>query len=142
MIHTSEDLAKYAEEYFKPMLNVRTNPRGNGDTKESIKHNINVHGDGFDIDFDGLLSAYYMDVGNFPAGQEMWAKSYGMSAFPVDKRFGSPIFTPVIHGMGSFTPGVPTHWSEKTVEHMASDGAAIDIAMNHFADFLREVVIT
>lgn len=143
MTKTAKELADYAQEYFKPMLNVRNNPRGNGDTKESIQSEINHSADGFDIEYTGLLSAYYMDVGNFPAGQEMWANSYGMKAFPVDQRFygkGMPYAT-VIHGMGHFTSGVPTHWSEKTAEHLA-EGKALEIAVDHFAEFLRGVVIT
>jgi hypothetical protein len=141
MTKTAQELADYAQEYFKPTLNVRNNPRGNGDTKESIEAHINRKSDGFDIDYTGLLSAYYMDVGNFPAGQEMWANSYGMKAFPVDARFGSPIYSTVIHGMGHYTSGVPTHWSEKTVEHLA-EGKALKIALEHFAEFLHGVVIT
>jgi hypothetical protein len=41
MTKTAQELADYAQEYFKPMLNVRNNPRGNGDTKESIEAHIN-----------------------------------------------------------------------------------------------------
>lgn len=141
LMKTSKELADYAQEYFKPMLNVRNNPRGNGDTKESIKSEITMNGDGFDIEYTGLLSAYYMDVGNFPAGQEMSARSFGMKAFPVDQRFGTPNWSAVIHGMGHYTSGVPTHWSEKTAEHLA-EGKAMEIAVDHFAEFLREVVIT
>jgi hypothetical protein len=141
MYKTARELAEYAQEYFKPMLNVRNNPRGNGDTKESIKAHITQSGDGFDIDFEGLLSAYYMDIGNGPPGVERWARSYGMHAFPVDQRFGSPVYATVIHGMGHYTSGVPTHWSEKTATHLA-EGKALEIAVDHFAEFLREVVIT
>jgi hypothetical protein len=142
LIQTSKDLAEYAQEYFKPMLNVRNNPRGNGDTKESIKYDItNPNGD-FEIQYTGLISAYYMDVGNFPAGTVMTAKSKGMEFFPIDKRFGPPFLSRTIHGMGHYTPGAVTHWSEKTANHLAHDGVALEIAMEHFAEFLDSVVIT
>jgi hypothetical protein len=141
MVKTSKELADYAQEYFKPMLNVRNNPRGNGDTKESIQSEINHSADGFDIEYTGLLSAYYMDVGNFPAGAVLSAAAFEMKAFPVDARFGSPYFATEIHGMGHYTSGVPTHWSEKTATHLA-EGKALEIAIDHFAEFLREVVIT
>lgn len=139
---TAKELADYAVEYIKPMLNVRNNPRGNGDTAASIQSSISQSDEGFDIDFNGLLSAYYMDVGNFPPGEVLDAASYGFKAFPVDQRFGNPNFQRTIHGMGSFTPGVPTHWSEKTATHMAEDGIAIESAMKYFSEFLSEVVIT
>jgi hypothetical protein len=141
MMKTSKELADYAQEYFKPMLNVRNNPRGNGDTRESIQSEINHSADGFDIEYTGLLSAYYMDVGNFPAGAVLDAGAFGMKAFPIDQRFGPPFLSRTIHGMGHYTSGVPTHWSEKTAEHLA-EGKGLEIAIDHFAEFLRGVVIT
>lgn len=141
MIQTSDELANYAQEYFKPMLNVRSSPRGNGDTKDSIKHDITHGADGFTITYSGLLSAYYMDVGNFPPGAVLAANAFGMKNFPVDARYGAKRPSAQIHGMGSFTSGVPTHWSEETVKHMANDGKALEIAIEHMAEFLNEVVI-
>jgi hypothetical protein len=142
LVNTSKDLAEYAQEYFKPMLNVRNNPRGNGDTKESIKYDITNPSGDFTIEYTGLLSAYYMDVGNFPAGAVLSSKAFGMNFFPIDKRFGPPFLARTIHGMGHYTPGAVTHWSEKTANHMAHDGVALEIAMEHFAEFLDQVVIT
>jgi hypothetical protein len=140
MHETAKDMAEYAKEYIKPMLNVRTSPRGNGDTARSIDYSISTTGDGLEINYTGLLSAWWMDVGNFPAGEIMRAD--GIKAFPVDKRFGTPMYKKEIHGMGHFTPGVPTHWSEETVKHMDDDGVALEFAVKHLERFLSEVVIT
>jgi hypothetical protein len=134
-------LAEYAKEYFKPMLNVRNNPRGNGDTAESIRYDINMNGGDFEVTYNGLLSALYMDVGNFPSGSVLSADEFGLKMFPVDKRFGVAFPTKTIHGMGHFTPGVPTHWSDETVRHMADDGVALEYAMEHLREFMSKVVI-
>jgi hypothetical protein len=142
MEKTTKDLAEYAQEYFKPMLNVRTSPQGNGQTRDSIKYNIIRSGNEFTIEYTGLLSAYYMDVGNFPPGAVLDAQGFDMHFFPVDKRFGAAKPARYIHGMGSQTPGAPTHWSSKTAIHMAEDGAALEIALQHFSQFLHEVVIS
>ncbi|HDR8003426.1 TPA: hypothetical protein QCY70_004941 [Bacillus cereus] len=137
---SAQRLAKMAEEYFKPMLNVRSHRTGQ--TERSIEHKIKHGSDGFEIEYHGLLSALYMDEGNFPAGQTLQApRGAAQRAFPVDSRFGSPAFSPTIHGMGSLTPGAPTHWSEKTVEYLA-EGPGIDVLLHEMDAFLRQVVIT
>lgn len=140
---TSKDLADYAQQYFTPFLHsVRSSPSGNGDTARSVKSNITHTETGFEINYTGLISAYYMDVGNFDPGYVMTAASKGLKAFPVDRRFGTPTFSGAIHGMGYRTPGVPSHWSEETVKHMGTEGVAIEMAMKHMVEFLNEVVIT
>lgn len=132
----AKELAILAENYFKPMLAVR--PNHTGATESSIRHEIHMSSDGFEITYYGLLSANYMDEGNFPPGAVLAADYYGYRAFPIDKRLGQPTFARTIHGMGARTPGVPTHWSEKTVEWLA-DGVAADLALRHVAEFLKAV---
>lgn len=143
MYKTSRELAEYAQDYFTPFLkSVRSSPSGNGDTARSVKPMVQQNADGFEITYTGLISAYYMDVGNFAPGEVRYAASYGYKAFPVDRRFGNPNFMWMIHGMGARTPGVPNHWSEETAKHMSEDGVATEIAMNHFVEFMQSVVIT
>jgi hypothetical protein len=140
--HTAKDLAEYAKTYFEPMLEgVRPSPKGNGDTKQSITYDISQHGTGFEVTYNGLLSAYYLDVGNFPASSVLTASQFGMKMFPVDKRFGVPFPAKEIHGMGHYTSGVPNHWSEETVRHMSDDDVAFEIAEKWMNVFLDEVVI-
>jgi hypothetical protein len=55
------------------------------------------------------------------------------------KQYAKPLT--VIHPMGSFTPGVPNHYSEKTLEHLANEGVAMDIALEGMSAFLESVVI-
>jgi hypothetical protein len=134
----AEDIAKVAEEYFKPMLNVRG--QHTGALAASIQHTVTSRSNGWDLDYFGNFYGLYMDEGNFDPSVTLDASTFGMKAFPVDKRFGTPNFQSTIHGMGSLTPGVPTHYSEKTVEYLAEDKAA-DLALKRMEEFLSQVVI-
>lgn len=131
-----KELAKKAEEHFKPMLAVRPNHRG--DLKDSIRHEIHHKGDGWEVNFFGLGYGILIDVGNFPADDVLFAAEYDHIAFPADKRLGEPFFTPFIHGMGHHTTGVPTHYSEKTVQWLAQ-GASMEVVYDHVMRFLSEV---
>lgn len=133
----SEELAKKAEEHFKPMLSVR--PEHTGNLERSIRHEIRQTGDGWEVEYYGLFYGLYIDVGNFDPSTALFAADYDHRAFPVDKRLGAPYFTPIIHGMGSATPGVPTHYSEKTVDWLAG-GAALEVAYEKVMEFLSEVI--
>lgn len=143
MYMMSRDLAEYAQEFFTPYLHsVRSDPAGNGETARSVHPVITQSKNGFVIEYTGLISAYYMDIGNFPPSYVMTADSKNLKAFPVDRRFGNTRFAKQIHGMGYETPGVPNHWSAETVKHMGEDGAALKIGMEWMEKFLSEVVIT
>jgi hypothetical protein len=143
MYMTSRDLTQYAQDFFTPYLHsVRSDPAGNGETARSVQPQVIQTDKGFEITYIGLISAYYMDVGNFPSGAVLDASEYGLKAFPVDRRFGNPFFAKTIHGMGAKTPGAPNHWSEETVKHMGEDGVAVEIALKHMNEFFRSVVIT
>lgn len=140
--HSAKDLAEYAQTYFTPMLKgVRSSPGGNGDTAKSVQPSIAHNSNGFEISYNGLLSAYWLDVGNFPASQYIEASTFGLKSFPVDKRHGINMPMAKIHGMGHFTPGVPLHWSEETVKHMNDDDIAFEIMEKWLNVFLDEVVI-
>lgn len=136
---SAPEIAKIAQDYFTPMLNVRS--QQTGATKDSITPLIEYSSNGWKVEYWGLLSALYMDVGNFPAGETLNAKDKGLKAFPVDKRFGNPYFRQTIHGMGARTPGAPTHWSTKTVKNLASTQKVTRVAANAMKEFLRTVVV-
>jgi hypothetical protein len=141
----SEDLAKEAMEYFKPLLHVR--PNYSGDLEKSIKYKTKVRNNrntGFDIEYTGLFYGNYMDEGNadgFPGGV-LHASSYGMKGFPVfDQRRGKLVaYSPTIHPMGHYTHDAVTHWAERTVDWLAGKSAA-DLAAKHMSDFLDWLVV-
>lgn len=132
-----KELAKKAEEYFKPMLAVRD--KHTGQLERSIRHEVRHNGDGWEVNYFGLAYGLFVDLGNFPPDDVRYARDYGLKAFPVDQRLGEPRFLPYIHGMGAYTPGAPTHYSEKTVEWLAN-GPAVEVAYEHLMAFLSEVV--
>lgn len=135
------EIAEIAEEYFKPMLNVRSTRTG--DTARSIRHEIHTSGDEFSIEYYGLLSALYMDDGNFdPSDTRSVPLGKATKFFPVDARFGTYKPQTVIHGMGSLTPDAPTHWSMKTAEGLVSEGLAMDLLTENMAELLEKVVIS
>lgn len=132
-----EELAKMAEEHFKPMLSVR--PEHKGELERSIRHEIRHTGEGWEVEYYGLFYGLYIDTGNFPPNQALYARDYHLGAFPIDARLGKSLYRATIHGMGSFTPGVPTHYSEKTVDWLAG-GVALEVAYEKAMEFLSEVV--
>jgi hypothetical protein len=136
-------LAEAARDYYKPFMKAkRTNVPGTGETAASVRYMINRKSDGFDIEYTGDLSALYMDTGNFPASEELRAPKGGVKkAFPVNKRSGVDVFfSTYIHGMGHYTPGVPTSASEKTVDWLEADKATA-LALKSMGDWLDAVVI-
>lgn len=136
----AHDLAKQAEEYFKPYLKgVRTDPAGTGDTERSLKTNVVIAGEGFDITWEAYRSAEWLDVGNWSAGAQIYRTN--QKPYPVDKRFDSGIYAQAIYGMGHYTTGAVSHYSEKTVHHLVDNGIALEAALKYFAQFLSEVVI-
>lgn len=140
-----KELAKKAEEHFKPMLAVR--PNHTEELERSIRYEPRRTSDGWEVDYYGLYYGIFIDIGNFNEeivkqkgkSYPLKAEEYGIKAFPIDKRLGTPIFSRHIHEMGSYTPGVPTHYSEKTVEWLAN-GAALEVAYEHVMAFLSEVI--
>lgn len=137
-------LAKEAKDHFTPLLSARQEHRG--DLERSIRYEVNKHGSGWNIDYYGLDYGRYVDSGNFPQSEVKYASSYTskktgkkLRAFPIDKRFGAPIFRPYIHGMGSHTPTAPTHYSEKTVDWLAQ-GKATELAFEELLAFLSQVI--
>lgn len=132
------ELAKKAEEHFKPMLSVR--PVHTGKLEQSITHEVNNTGDGWSIDWYGLFYGLYMDVGNFDPNMTLYAADYGLKFFPVDKRLGASMKAQKIHGMGAKTKDSPTHYSEKTVEWLANSEAG-ELGMHYMTEFLDGLVI-
>lgn len=132
-----EKLAHEAQKHFEPMLHVR--PQTTNRLRDSIQAHIQPTGEGWKIDYYGLLHGLYIDEGNFDPGVQMFARDKGLKYFPVDARLGEKKRFQYIHGMGAKTPGAPTHFSQKTVDWLA-EGKAIEIAYDHVMMFLNEVI--
>jgi len=139
----AKDLADLAVGHIKPMTIAQAEWNGSisgtGALSNSIASNVSRDGTGFEITFDGLFYGKYMDVGNFPADSTISRAAH--KPFPVGQRSGGDVtFSWTIHGMGYRTPGVPTHFSDKTAEWLYSHME--DISDLHVETFLRELVGT
>lgn len=135
----SDKLAKYAIEYMRPLMHVRSVPN-TGALENSLHADVQMDGMGFEIGFLGLFYGLYVDTGNDNLGTA-YASTYGLKAFPIDRRLGSKYYNPrpVIHPMGTATPNSPTHYSDATMQHMANESAA-DMALRAMESFLMELV--
>lgn len=138
------ELAENAREHIKPFTQAiaqwNGSTHGTGALSQSIQDTVTLNGDGFEITFDGLFYGNYMDVGNFPAGSTI--RRANGKPFTVGARTSSSpediTWSWEIHGMGYRTPGVPTHFSEKTALWLAVN--MHDFTDEHVNTFLRELV--
>lgn len=134
-----KELAEAAKEHMIPMLAVR--PVHNQDLERSIRYDTVHMGNVWEVNFYGFLYGLYVDQGNFPSGDVIYAASKGLRYFPVDARLPElPTYrAELIHGMGAQTTGAPTHYSEKTVDWLAN-GKALEVAYKYMDAFLAEVI--
>lgn len=143
-MHTqlADELAKATIDFVKPLMHARTTvPRTNA-LENSLNAQKTESASGFEIDFWALYYGLYVDTGNDDLG-EAFASTYGLKAFPVDKRLGPSYarYAAVIHPMGSQTPEAPTHYSEKAVEWLTGDEGAAFTASKLLETWLESVVV-
>lgn len=136
----SYELGEQSVKYMKPMTVGKSKFYTGG---QNLANSLQFHSDliasGFDVTFEGLFYGNYMDVGNFPPEAQIARAS--KKPFPVGASrspAGEITFTRHIHGMGHYTPGVPTHFSEKTAFWLEQEmGSLADPFIN---DFFKKLV--
>lgn len=136
----SEEIGKEAKDHFTPMMHAR--PTYTGELEKSVETRVFNTGAGFEIEYWGFKYGQWVDTGNFPPGAVIMRVAGKGAPFPIREMKGAdPVkFSRTIHGMGSVTPGAPTHYSEKTVTWLA-DGKATEVALEHLEVWLRSVVL-
>lgn len=124
----SKTLAKEAENQIKPNLDAKAewngSKHGTGNLRNSLMSKVLDSGEGFDITFESLFYGIYMDVGN---GDLIMPTSSDTLTVGARNDAGPITFAKQVGGVGSFTPGLPTHFSDKTV-------AYLDTNMHQFTD--------
>lgn len=137
-ITLANDLAKVAEAYMKPLMHVR--PYNTGKLEDSLTHTIDITGNDWTVNFQGLDYGNWVDVGQ--DYEVITAAQYGYKYFPVDRRFGSPFPARQIHAIGKSPTSpydTPLKFSQKTADYLSEE--AVSIAEQHLVQFLETVVI-
>lgn len=117
-------------EFIKPQVrgNGKWQP-STGDTARGIDFEVTRSHNGFVVNFvgnnrasNGGNIANWIDVGNFPASDVIWAFAYGLKAFPISGRVGSVnLYLTYIHGMGNSSPEYPKNFSDAGMKHLANN---------------------
>jgi hypothetical protein len=124
---------------MKPLMSVR--PLKTGRAEAALRSDIKPSTDGFDIDFYSNFYMNFVDEGS--PFTRIFAYTYGLWGFPIKTGEGGKIFRASISGVGlgnsPYADQLPTHFSQRTVDHLAS-GPAADIALKNMLQWLGGAV--
>lgn len=137
---TGNEIAEIAKEYMKPLMSVR--PTKTGSAESNLRHEVTSTGDGFDINFFSNFYINYVDEGS--PFTRLFASTYGLWGFPIKTGEGTKIFRASISGVGQgnspYAFQLPTHFSERTAEHLAQTEAA-NIALKNMNQWISGVMM-
>lgn len=135
---TSFQIAEASKEYMKPLMSVR--PVKTGSAENNLRTQITSSGSGFTIDFYSNFYANFVDEGS--PFTRLFASSYGLWAFPIKTGEGGKIFRSSISGVGQgnspYAGMLPTHFSQKTADHMETE--AVNIAFENMMAWIERAV--